>query len=60
MRKKNEYVYTGEAVPKIDKQDNAGFVINYQRAILRALVKRELLTPEQCEQCIEELEHRRG
>ena|GEM_PF-3668305 len=59
MRKKNEYTYVGSPVSKITKEDNADFILNYQRSVLLALVERKLLTPTQCEQCIEELERLR-
>jgi hypothetical protein len=56
MRAKREYIYVGEPIPKIDNSTHIDFILNYQRSVLLALVKRELLTQSQCERCMEELE----
>jgi hypothetical protein len=54
--KHREFVYVGEQIPKVDKEDTADFVRIYQRSILLSLVKRNLLTLSQCERCMDELE----
>lgn len=60
MSKNREFVYSGDSPPKIDKNNHADFVMNYQKAILLALVKRNLLTLSQYERCVEELEHKQN
>ena len=56
MKKKREFIYVGDIIPKIDKDIHADFVLNYQQAMLLALVKRNILTLSQYERCVEELE----
>lgn len=56
--KHREFVYVGDPVPKIDKEQHRDFILHYQKSILLSLVKRHLLTPSQCERCIEKLESR--
>jgi len=57
--KKPEHVYIGDEIPKINPKQHYTFIENYQKSIFLALVERNLLTPKQCEECIEELEHQR-
>jgi hypothetical protein len=59
LRKNNEYTYVGEPIPKVTREQHADFIINYQKSILYALVEKRLITPTQCEKCIEELEYQR-
>ncbi|MBS7307357.1 MAG: hypothetical protein KIG43_04745 [Eubacteriales bacterium] len=54
--KSRAYVYTGEPIPRLDTKDYAPFVLNYQKSILQALVKRNILTISQAERCLEKLE----
>ena len=56
LKKKKEYVFTGDPVPKIDSRRHPEFILAYQRAILLSLLKRELLTASQYRQCLERLE----
>lgn len=56
MRKEREFIYVGEPIPKITKENHADFILHYQKSILLSLVKRNLLTLSQCERCMEELE----
>ena len=60
MRRKRDFIYVGEPVPKIDKSSHADFILNYQRSVLLALVKRELLTASQYERCMEQLERQQN
>ena len=57
MRKEREFVYVGEPNPKITEAEHADFILQYQKSILLALVKRNLLTLSQSERCIEKLEN---
>ncbi len=56
--KHRDFIYTGDSVPKIDRETQADFITHYQRAILLTLVKRNVLSRPQCERCVEELERR--
>jgi len=56
LRKEREWVYVGDTIPKITKENHPDFILNYQKSILLSLVKRNLLTLSQCERCMEELE----
>ena len=56
MRRQREFVYVGEPIPKITEAEHADFILHYQKSVLLALVKRDLLTLPQCERCIEKLE----
>jgi hypothetical protein len=56
MKKKREFVYVGNPIPKIDNDNHTSFILNYQQSILLALVKRNLLTLPQYERCVEKLE----
>ena len=60
MRRKRDFIYIGEPVPKIDKGSHADFILNYQRSVLLALVKKELLIISQYERCVEELERQQN
>jgi hypothetical protein len=55
LAKKNEYTYIGDDVPQLDPKQHHAFIENYQKGIFHLLVEKNLLTPMQCEQCIEEL-----
>jgi len=56
--KKRDFVYVGEPIPKIDKSNDAEFLLNFQKGLLQALVERKLLTVSQKEQVYEVLEKR--
>ena len=58
--KHREFVYVGEAIPKIDAVKHADFILHYQKSILLSLVDRKLLTLSQCERCIEDLERQQN
>jgi len=60
MGKKRDFIYVGEPVPKIDKSSHADFILNYQRSVLLALVKREFLSASQYERCMEEFERQQN
>lgn len=51
-----EFIYVGEPVPKITKQEYTAFYLHLQKSILASLEKRELLTHLQYSRCIEEME----
>ena len=52
-----EFVYTGEPMPRLDEPEYAAFLTEIQKAIFWSLEKRKLLTPTQREHCLRELEH---
>ena len=54
--KHREFIYAGEPVPELDEREYAAFLMNFQRAILISLEKRNLLTTSQQERCVLELE----
>ncbi|MCH1978308.1 hypothetical protein MCG44_00885 [Lawsonibacter sp. OA9] len=56
--KHREFAYTGKPVPKLDDPKYAAFLTEIQKAVFWSLEKRKLLTPEQREHCLEELESR--
>ena len=56
--KKREYVYAGEA-PVLTEKQASSFILAYQKAILAALVKRDILTISQAERCMEKLRRQR-
>ena len=56
--KHREFVYVGDPVPELNKQEHAAFLMNIQRSILLSLEQRNLLTQHQRERCITELEQR--
>ena len=58
MGKERDFVYVGDPIPKIENDIHANFLLNYQKSILNALLKKNLLTPSQCERCLEELERK--
>ncbi len=58
MQRKTEYVYVGDRIPKINFEQHSEFILIYQKSILLSLVERKLLTIEQYERCVEELEYR--
>lgn len=60
MWKEPDCTYVGEAIPGINQKQHSDFVKNYQAAIFQSLLERKLLTREQYEECIEELEYQRG
>ena len=57
--KRNEYTYVGDDTLDIDPKLHNDFIKNYQKSIFLALVERNLLTPEQYQRCLEELECQR-
>ena len=59
MPKNHEHIYIEGNVLKLDAKKHYDFIENYQKSIFLSLVERNLLTPMQCEQCIEELEWQR-
>lgn len=54
--KHREFIYVGEPVPELDAREHAAFLMNFQRAVLLSLEKRNLLTASQRERCLRELE----
>ncbi len=54
--KHREFIYAGELVPELNEREYAAFLMNFQRAILISLKKRNLLTASQQERCVLELE----
>jgi len=56
MGKQRDFIYVGDPIPQIDNGSHANFLLNYQRSVFLALVKRNLLTVSQFERCMEELE----
>lgn len=56
--KHRKFISVGEPIPKIEMKSHADFILNYQKSILLALVKRKLITLSQCEECIDKLEKR--
>jgi len=59
LSKNREYTYIEDNTLKLDVKKHFDFIENYQKSIFLSLVERNLLTPIQCEQCIEELERQR-
>lgn len=59
LLKPREYVYVGEPIPELNKQQHAAFLMNFQKAILRSLERRNLLSHSQTERCLLELEKQR-
>ena len=53
--KHREVVFVGDNAPVINEKENAAFLFQFQKAILCSLEKKQLLTLEQKERCIEEL-----
>lgn len=53
--KHREFVFVGDNVPVINEKENTAFLFQFQKAILCSLEKRQLLTPNQKERCIDEL-----
>jgi hypothetical protein len=51
--KHRNFIYTGNPVPAVDKKKHADFILNYQKSVLLALVKRNLLSKSQFERCVE-------
>lgn len=58
LLKPREYVYAGEPIPELNEQHTA-FLMNFQKAILRSLERRNLLNHSQTERCLLELEKQR-
>lgn len=54
--KHREFIYAGEPVPELNEREYAAFLMNFQRAILISLEKRNLLTTSQQERCVLELQ----
>ena len=52
-----EFVYTGDPVPDLDRQEYAAFLLNVQKGVLFSLEQRKLLTPSQRERCLAALEN---
>jgi hypothetical protein len=59
LKKEHEFIYAGEAIPKITKENHPDFILHYQKSILLSLVKRNLLTLPQFERCMSELERQK-
>ena len=53
-----EFIYIGEPLPKLNKNEHAAFFLNLQKGILLSLKQRNLLTPAQYQECLAELEKR--
>lgn len=58
--KAREFVYTGEPVPELTKQEYAAFLMNLQKSILFSLEKRNLLTASSRDRCLTMLEKQYG
>ena len=58
MKGHREFVYVGDPILKIDPSKQANFILQYQKAMLHALVQRKLLNASQMERVIDELERR--
>ncbi|HHX56733.1 MAG TPA: hypothetical protein GX710_01800 [Clostridiales bacterium] len=56
--KPRNWVYVGDDISKIDRVENADFLLCMQNAMLASLVKRKLLTVSQMEQIKENIESR--
>lgn len=56
--KPRNWVYVGDDISKIDRVENADFLLCMQNAMLASLVKRKLLTASQMEQIKENIESR--
>jgi hypothetical protein len=52
-----EFVYIGEPVPELNKQEYAAFILQFQKAMLASLKKRGLLNHSQYERCVDKLEN---
>lgn len=59
LLKPREYVYAGEPIPELNEQQHTAFLMNFQKAILRSLERRNLLSHSQTERCLLELEKQR-
>jgi len=53
--KSNDFIYIGEPVPKIDKNEHKEFLLNFQKAMLLSLTERGLLTDAHVDQVLERL-----
>lgn len=51
-----EFVYVGDPVPELNEQEYGAFLLEFQKALLSSLKKRNLLNHSQYERCIDELE----
>lgn len=51
-----EFIYVGEPVPNITEQEYTAFLLQFQKAILASLEKRELIDHSQYVRCADELE----
>ena len=56
--KYDDFIYADEPVPKIEIDKHKDFIMHFQKSMLLSLVKRKLLTHEQMERVIAELEKR--
>lgn len=53
-----DFVYVGEPIPKIKQPEHTDFIIHLQKSMLLSLVNRHLLTSEQMDKVLIELEKR--
>lgn len=49
--KHREFIYTGEPIKELNKQEHAAFLMHLQKSVLFSLEKRNLLTTSQRERC---------
>lgn len=54
--KYREFIFSGEPSRKITAQEYPAFCLQFQKAVLASLEKRNLLTPPQYNRCVEEIE----
>ena len=54
--KPRKFIYVGNPIPQIKLPENNDFVIHFQKSMLLSLVKRNLLTQEQMNCVLTELE----
>ena len=59
LHKKREYVCISDTAPLISPEDRLDFILNYQSAVLLALLERKILNRAQFEQCLEKIRERR-
>lgn len=57
--KQREFLSVGSPIPELNWKEQGAFLSNFQEAILWCLEKRELLTEDQRERCLQQLEKQR-
>jgi hypothetical protein len=48
-------VYAGSPIPPLNRHDHEAFFLLLQTAVLLSLKEKKLLTPTQCDQCVQRL-----